>query len=181
MSDLIASLITTLQLLIAALGGGNVLIERVSLPPLPSGEQVGQTSCVTPRRIQAADTWWCPYRDWRVRFQRTADLAFVTDKSRGGGGSEFEQAAALNTIIHELAHAYDGSDDGFLNGSPGHPRPETYDEAVELAGYRDPWEPPAWYCWGAKTDPFGRPLELTEALRHAEWYACEVARTGRLY
>jgi hypothetical protein len=57
----------------------------------------------------------------------------------------------IETLAHELAHAYDCADDGKLNGSP-------------IRGLR-PLERPAWasdYCWNTV----------------AEWYACWVVRSG---
>ncbi|MEZ4501536.1 MAG: hypothetical protein R3C39_02805 [Dehalococcoidia bacterium] len=59
----------------------------------------------------------------------------------------------LETIVHELAHAYDCLDDGLMNASP-------------INGAR-PATRPAWvsdYCWD--TD--------------AEWYACWVVHSGSI-
>ena len=56
---------------------------------------------------------------------------------------------STRVLVHEMAHAWDCIDDGVLNGSPGHQRPEI------RPGLR------ADYCWG---------LDV-------EWYACEVVRT----
>ncbi len=62
--------------------------------------------------------------------------------------------ADIETIVHELAHAYDCLDDGRMNASPmSTPRPE---------------QRPAWvsdYCWN--TD--------------AEWYACSVVRARSVH
>lgn len=63
--------------------------------------------------------------------------------------------APLSIVVHELAHAYDCSDDGELNGSPGH-APQFHVSPALLAS----WGP--GYNW------------------RAEWYAQEVVRTGRL-
>ncbi|MDA0301853.1 MAG: hypothetical protein O2822_04945 [Chloroflexi bacterium] len=176
MPSVIASLIATLQLLIASIGP-SVTIERAWLPVEPAGPVVGRTFCVAPRSDGSA--LWCPDRVWRVQVLPTVHFSFDTGRTRSPLSAN-EQAAALNTLVHELAHAYDGMDDGRLNGSPGHPRPPTFEEARELTGVRGAWEAPDWYCWGAETDPLGRPLNLSDELRHAEWYACEVARTGEL-
>lgn len=176
MVALIATLIATLQLLIASIGP-NVTIEREWLPVEPSGPVVGRAFCTAPR--SDGNALWCPDRVWRVQVSPTVPFSFDNERRRSQS-SAHEQAAGLNTLVHELAHVYDGMDDGRLNGSPGHPRPPSFEEARELTGPRGPWEAPDWYCWGAETDPLGRPLALDEDLRRAEWYACEVARTGSL-
>ena len=73
---------------------------------------------------------------------------------RRGGESVLYLSPSVNieTLAHELAHAYDCADDGKLNASP-------------IRGLR-PLERPAWasdYCWN--TD--------------AEWYACWVVYSGK--
>ncbi len=59
---------------------------------------------------------------------------------------------SMETLIHELAHAYDCQDDGVMDGSPT----------------TRPAERPAWasdYCWNSD----------------AEWYACSVMHYGSMH
>jgi hypothetical protein len=59
---------------------------------------------------------------------------------------------SIETLVHELAHAYDCQDDGAMNASPT----------------QRPAQRPAWvsdYCWGSD----------------AEWYACSVVRYGDVH
>ena len=68
------------------------------------------------------------------------------------------------TVTHELLHVYDGMDDGLINGSPGHPRPEKrpYSQIMadgSLALLSD-------FHWAEGDD--------------AHWYVYEALRTGRL-
>lgn len=61
-----------------------------------------------------------------------------------------------SVIVHELAHAYDGLDDGIINGSPGH-----FTNNISILHTGTPYEK---YCFSSKI----------------EHYACEVVRTGLL-
>jgi len=75
--------------------------------------------------------------------------------------------------IHELAHAFDCMDDGELNGSPGHPRPTLYRDAIQTLGIEHGRINNVRYCWWGG-DGSGAMYP------HAEWYACMVEATGRL-
>ena len=60
-------------------------------------------------------------------------------------------------LTHELAHVWDGMDDGYFNGSRGHP----YSDRIAREFY-GPGNPDAPVCLS----------------NISEWYACETARTG---
>jgi len=109
---------------------------------------------------QAAWEWWCPDRQFVIttrsgngldnawmlvaRYERGDRLPFLYHPRMHG----------LLDLVHELIHLADGVDDGRINGSPGHTRPEE-----RPAGIRD------WH-WAAGDD--------------AHWYVWEVFRTGKL-
>ena len=117
MDAVIASLLATLQLLLAALGS-HVEIERAFPDPSPLGTVTGDTTCA--RWVWEAPRWTCPDKVWRVRVAPTLDFAAPADIDDPAlhDLEQRQQARALNTLVHELAHAYDGMDDGEFNGSP---------------------------------------------------------------
>ena len=177
MAAAIASLLATLQLLLAALGT-HALIERAPPDPSPLGTVTGDTTCA--EWVVDGGAWRCPENVWRVRIAPALDFATLGNLDQLDGTEQLAQATALTTLVHELAHAYDGMDDGALNGSRGHPRPDDFMEASRLTAGRQPWEPSPWYCWAAGADSKGTLYAPPTERARAEWYACEVARTGRL-
>ena len=176
MLAVIASLLATLQMLLTAVGPHAVL-ERATPADVPYGVAAGDTTC---HRWEWNGGWDCPDNVWRVRISPELDFWSPLD---GPGVTEQglrRRALALSTMAHELAHVYDGMDDGQFNGSPGHPRPDSYIDALTLTNGRRAWEPSAWYCWAGQPDERVSPPEGGSDRARAEWYACEVARTGRL-
>ena len=176
MAAVIASLLATLQLLLAAVGP-HVLLERAVPDESVLGPVTGDASCA--RWVQDNGAWRCPGNLWRVRISPTMDFGAIGDTEGATDQDEYDQAVALTTLVHELAHVYDAMDDGRFNGSRGHPRPDRYVDALQLTHGRAPWEPTPWYCWAAAPPSVPFDAAATD-LSRGEWYACEVARTGRL-
>jgi hypothetical protein len=177
MADVIAALLVTLQLLFGVVGSHAVVEEAVPAA-VPMGIAAGDTSCAE-WVLQPTGQWSCPANVWRVRMAPTfnfSDQGAADEQDRANRHT----ALALTTLVHELAHVYDAMDDGEFNGSRGHPRPDDFIEASRLTGGREPWEPTPWYCWAAGADSHGTLDAPPTDRARGEWYACEVARTGRL-
>jgi len=176
MAAVLASLLATLQLLLGSLGG-NVRIEQTAPSPSALGFVVGDTTCADWQYIDG--DWHCPDNMWLIRIAPeivSTPLGTVeTDEGR-----QRAQVMALSTLVHELAHAHDAMDDGKFNGSRGHPPPDDFMESLRITGGRQPWEPSPWYCWSAGAVPQDGLHAPPTDRALAEWYACEVARTGRL-
>lgn len=177
MGALIASLLATLQLLLSAVGS-HAIIERTAPDPSPLGFVAGDTACA--RWVFKDGAWRCPDNVWRVRFAPEMDFGAIGSSASSSSSEDLRRAVAIATLVHELAHVYDGMDDGQFNGSRGHPRPDDYIEASRLTGVRQAWEPSPWYCWAAGADGHGTFNVAVDDRARAEWYACEVTRTGRL-
>lgn len=177
MAAVIASLLATLQLLLGAIGP-NAVIEQSEPHASPLGVVTGDTTCAD--WVLEGRTWRCPDNVWRVRIAPAMDFGSLGNVEQATEIEAQRQAAALTTLVHELAHVYDAMDDGVFNGSPGHPRPDGFAEALQRTGGRRPWEPSPWYCWAAGFDSRDTFLAPATDRARAEWYACEVARTGRL-
>ncbi|MDA0301852.1 MAG: hypothetical protein O2822_04940 [Chloroflexi bacterium] len=177
MGAVIASLLATLQLLLGAIGS-NVVLERSEPDGSPLGVVTGDTTCA--EWVLEGRAWRCPDNIWRVRIAPAMDFAGLGIVDAASEIEAQRQAAALTTLVHELAHVYDAMDDGEFNGSRGHPRPDGFEEALHITGGRRPWEPSPWYCWAAGFDSQGTFQAPASERASAEWYACEVARTGRL-
>ncbi|MGE3857546.1 MAG: hypothetical protein AB7G21_11390 [Dehalococcoidia bacterium] len=176
MAAVIASLLATLQLLLGALGG-NVRIEQTEPSPSPIGFVVGDTSCADWEYVDRE--WRCPDNVWLVRISPEVPFSVLGTLEDTEEGQQ-RQAMALSTLVHELAHAYDAMDDGEFNGSRGHPRPDDFMDSLQVSNGRQPWEPSPWYCWAAGATSNGTLHAPPTDRARAEWYACEVARTGRL-
>lgn len=176
MAAVIASLLATLQVLLSAVGS-NVRLERAEPAATPLGVAIGDTRCADWRLTDGE--WRCPENVWLIRVSPSMDFSAMS-ATGAGEAQQQRQTLALATLVHELAHVYDGMDDGRLNGSPGHPRPDDFMRSLTLTNGRQPWEPSPWYCWAANADTGGSlDAPATDEAR-AEWYACEVTRTGRL-
>jgi len=148
-----------------AIIGPRVMIERSAprLVTVGTGE-VRATADSGCARWVWDGRWTCPDDVWRIRL----------------GDVDTSTLIGQMVLEHELAHVLDWMDDGMANGSPGHPRPGTFEEALALTGGRPPWEPTDWYCWAAGVDAHGTLLAPATDANRAEWYACEVVRTGNL-
>lgn len=82
-------------------------------------------------------------------------------------------AISFEDWVHELAHAHHCRTTGSLYiPMPDHPRPATFIEAHRATGA-------SWYCWSGGAEWTGD-LTAETRLADAEYYACEVVRTGRL-
>lgn len=78
---------------------------------------------------------------------------------------------------HEYMHGLDCADDGLLNGSPGWPRPASYEEALAIVHRERPGvlsSADVWYAWAGTMGP--EPVPTADA----EWCAVMATLTGRL-